>query len=678
MNSRQWSGLIVCVLLVGILHVLPHLISVWHLGQKYQHIFAMYSADEEHYTVHIKKALEGHYNLSNRYLFEHKYAPQESFTIDPANFIGLAGRLLHLKIETLVIAMRFLLPAAAFVLFFVLFKELGASYALALIAAWANLLTPYALFGQLDVLTRPALEFLSARGQTFPWYELFLQASLPYARLVNPQLSGLVFLAALIAIVLMIKKPSSRWRLFAVIVFTAMNFRLFFYFWSALGAFALAIAVLALLLRRKELLVPLLVLIGLAFFLSFPFLPRVLSGIEHPESFLTEYAIMRAPIFSPACFLAIVLLLLFPLVRRWLESHPRDQLLYCAPLLTILLCMNQQLVTGKVVQSWHYELFVSPVLLSISLCLLISRMQLVHRVAEKIHQWSSSAFIRPAIILGIIMLAGLLGYVTCFLYYFQLAPRLNGAVIICALLALILTIILFSLGLLLLATVKTPFLYSRWRQILFVCTMVIIGMEATERQVYTALRNLPRTKMNQQYAEAFHWLNLNAPKDAVILATFPTAELVPIYTSLNVYSCKNAYHHTAGGVPRSVDITEREERLINLFRFAGYDAQHTRQLLHTWPYRYMLWGLKSFEPEYDLYSFGRQPLIAQHELDTVMRHYTDKQQKPISELLQQYRLDFVLYGPRERTEFPMDPHEANWLSLVFDNGTCQIFQLSKK
>ncbi len=668
MNSRQWRGLVVCVLLAAILHVLPHLISVWHLGQQYQHIFPMYSADEEHYNVQIKKALEGHYNLRNRYLFEQKYSPQERFAIDSTNFIGLAGRVLHLEMETLVVAMRFLLPALAFLLFFVLFKALGASYTLALIAAWANLLTPYALFGQLDVLTRPGLEFLSARGHTFHWYELFLQASLPYARLVNPQLTGLFFLAALIAFVRLIKKPSSIGWLFAVIVFTAINFKLYFYFWSGLGAFVLAIAVFALLLRRKELLLPLLIIIGLAFIFSLRFLPLAFRGAEHPGGILTAYAVMRAPLLSPACCLAIVLLLLFPLVRRSLESHPRDQLLYCAPLLTILLCMNQQLVTGKVIQPWHYELFVSPILLSISLCLLVSRMQLVRRTADKVHQWISPSFIRPSIILGIIILGGFLGYMTYFLYYFQLGPRLNGAVIICALLALTLTIILFSLVLLLLASVTMPFLYSRWRQILFVCIMVIVGMEATERQVYTALRNLPRTKMDQQYAGAFQWLNQNAPKDAVILATFPTAELVPTYTSLNVYICKNAYHYA------SVDKTEREARLLNFFRFTGYDPNRTRTLLRMWPYRYMLWGLKSFEPAYDLYSFGRQPLIAQNELDTAMRHYTDKQQEPISTLLQQYRLDFILYGPREQTEFPMDPHEANWLSLVFDDGTCQLFQ----
>lgn len=668
MNYRQWKGLIVCILLVGILHVLPHLISVWHLGRQYQHIFPMYSADEEHYNVQIKKAVEGHYNLRNRYLFEQKYPAQKRFVIETTNFIGLAGRALHLEMETLVVAMRFLLPAIAFLLFFILFKALGASYALALIAAWANLLTPYALFGQLDVLTRPGLEFLSARGHTFHWYELFLQASLPYARLVNPQLTGLFFLAALIAFVRLIKKPSSIGWLCAVIVFTAINFKLYFYFWSGLGAFVLAIAVFALLLRRKELLVPLLIIIGVAFIFSFRFLPLAIRGIEHPGGILTTYAVMRAPILSPACFLAIVLLLLFPLVRRSLESHPRDQLLYCAPLLTILFCMNQQLITGKAIQPWHYELFVSPILLSISLCLLFSRMQLVRRAAEKVHQWISPSFIRPSIILGIIIVGGFLGYMTYFLYYFQLGPRLNGAVIICALLALTLTIILFSLGLLLLATLRTPFLYSRWRQILFICTMVIVGMEATERQVYTALRNLPRTALDQHYAGAFQWLNQNAPKDAVILATFPTAELVPTCTSLNVYICKNAYHYP------SVAKTERKERLLNFFLFAGYDAERTRALLRMWPYRYMLWGLKSFEPDYDLYSFGRQPLIAKHELDTMMRRYTQKQQEPISTPLQQYRLDFVLYGPRERTEFPMDPHAVNWLSLVFDNGTCQVFQ----
>jgi len=668
MNSRQWKGLIVCVLLVGILHVLPHLISVWHLGQQYQHIFPKYSADEEHYTVQIKKAMEGHYNLTNRYLFEQKYTPQKRFTIEPTNFIGLAARALHLEMETLVVAMRFILPIAAFLLLFALFKELGASYALALIAAWANLLTPYALFGQLDVLTRPGLEFLSARGHTFHWYELFLQASLPYARLVNPQLTGLFFLAALIAFLRLIKKPSSIGWLCAVIIFAAINFKLYFYFWSGLGAFVLAIAVFALLLRRKELLVPLLILIGLAFLFSLRFLPLAFRSTEDPAKLLTTYAIMRTPILSPACVLALILLLLFPLVRRSLESHPRDQLLYCAPLLTILLYMNQQLITGKAVQPWHYELFVSPILLSISLCLLFSRMQLVRRTADKVHRWISPSFIRPSIILGIIILGGFLGYMTYFLYYFQLGPRLNGAVIICALLALALTILLFSLGLLLLAGVTMPFLYSRWRQILFVCIMVIVGMEATERQVYTALRNLPRTKMDQQYAAAFHWLNQNAPKDAVILATFPTEELLPTYTPLNVYICKNAYHYG------SVGKTERKERLLNFFLFAGYDPNRTRALLHEWPYRYMLWGMKTFAPDYDLYSFGRQPLITQNELDTVMRRYTQKQQDPISTPLQQYRLDFVLYGPRERTEFSMDPHEADWLSLVFDDGTCQVFQ----
>jgi hypothetical protein len=360
LNTPPMRGRILIIVLlslfIGVVHLLPYLLFRAEMGAAYQHVYPMFSADEEHYAVLIKNALEGKFDLANNYVFA-KSPRQISKPprLESVNLIGLAGHLFHLDIEETVAAMRFLLPVVAFLLIFHLMKQIHLSDRLALVFASLNLLAPYVLFGEIEFIARPPLDFLISKGLASRWYEYLLNATLPYARLVNPQFSGLFFLAALICFVHFIKRPQRWLWLLPFALFAYFTFRFYFYFWSALGALLAIGAVLAFVKKQWRTAVPLFILLAIAaLFAASSVLPLLTSSAPIGESY--GFTLARIPILSPGVILALILLLLYPVIRNSLRAGG-DALLYLAALFTILACMNQQLFTGRIVQPWHYELF---------------------------------------------------------------------------------------------------------------------------------------------------------------------------------------------------------------------------------------------------------------------------------------------------------------------------------
>ncbi len=128
--------LILCALAVGVIYILPSIYVPLRLGGSYKGIFPFQSADEEHYDVTIKMAMEGFYHNRNNYLHEGRRKPSHSLPPFRAEAIlGYIGGNLGFHIGTYIVLLRFFLPMTAFILFYAIFRALGISKPAALF--WA-------------------------------------------------------------------------------------------------------------------------------------------------------------------------------------------------------------------------------------------------------------------------------------------------------------------------------------------------------------------------------------------------------------------------------------------------------------------------------------------------------------------------------------------------------------
>ncbi|MCX7001344.1 MAG: hypothetical protein NT106_13785, partial [Candidatus Sumerlaeota bacterium] len=372
--------LIICALLVGGIHIFPSIYVRLRLGSDYRDIFPLQSADEEHYAVQVHAAMNGYYNNANNYLAEGWGAKSSGFPpFRSHSILGFIGGISGLSIGAYIIAMRFVFPAVGFLLIYTLFLALGVSRRGALAWAFLNLLAPYLFYGWAEPVSRPVYDVLRKWGFPLLWHEQYAIASLPWARVVNPQFTGLFFAGAIFCLVKIVRGGRALIWFFPAALLLYINFHFYFYFWSTLGAILAITFLLSILFRNKRALLPLGVLLLLGIAKALPVASRL---IIHPDmsGVNVAYVLSHNPVISPACVGAIILILMGGRYRRQIFNLPADAVIFFTMPIVCLITMNQQLVTGRIVQPWHYELFTSPLLLSVSLAILLGRMDVTTRI----------------------------------------------------------------------------------------------------------------------------------------------------------------------------------------------------------------------------------------------------------------------------------------------------------
>ena len=117
MSGRFLALLITFAIAVGVIHILPSAYVPLRLGGAYRGIFPFQSADEEHYDVCIKAAMEGFYHNRNNYLQEGSTEPSGSLPpFRPEAILGYIGKKIGFGIATYIVFLRFLLPVIAFII----------------------------------------------------------------------------------------------------------------------------------------------------------------------------------------------------------------------------------------------------------------------------------------------------------------------------------------------------------------------------------------------------------------------------------------------------------------------------------------------------------------------------------------------------------------------------------
>jgi hypothetical protein len=665
--------LVICALLVGVIHIFPSIYVRLRLGSDYRGIFPLQSADEEHYAVQIHAAMNGYYNNANNYLAEGWGAKSKGFPpFYPYPILGFIGGISGLSIGAYIIAMRFVFPAVGFLLIYALFLALGVSRRGALAWAFLNLLAPYLFYGWAEPVSRPVYDVLRKWGFSLLWHEQYAIASLPWARVVNPQFTGLFFAGAVFCLVKIVRGGRALLWLLPAAIFLYINFRFYFYFWSTLGAILATAFLFSILFRNKRAILPLGVLLLLGIAKALPFASRL---IIHPDvsGVNVAYVLSHNPVISPACVGAIILLLAGGRYHRQIFNLPADAIIFFTMPIVCLITMNQQLITGRIVQPWHYELFTSPLLLSVSLAILLWRMDMTTRMLSFLKERAQQGGYLPSVLAAGATIVFFFICAELFFYYFHLAPGLGNAMhyITAAAIETLLIAVLIQILLTLLS--HSSWDVKRLSALTATCVAVFIVLEGFSRQAYISALTAQRARPLQALAPAFTWLNQNTAPGSAVLASFATSELIPLYAHNTVYLCKNAFHEPAG-TPDA-----RRSRAMNYFLLTGHNAAQFRQRLFEWPYGYLFWGIKSpVAAKNDLYSFGNLPPVSEEFLKNLLVIYEQKGKNSISSIAGEFTLNYIFFGPEEHRFFHRDPASLEFARKVYEDKTpITIYQVER-
>jgi len=197
---------------------------------------------------------------------------------------------------------------------------------------------------------------LSYSGLSRFLYGISPDSFLQLARPINPAMVYLLFFGFLVSFLLFYQKKDWRWGLVSTIIL-GLNFYNYFYSWTFLYAFGGFLGLIFLIQRKWQGALRIAsVFIG-ALFLAIPFSLNLYLATLYPtyEEVSVRFGVICShfPLFiGVVALLAIVVFLLgFP-------KEDKEKYFFCLSLLLApLVTMNQQILTGKVLQVSHYHWF---------------------------------------------------------------------------------------------------------------------------------------------------------------------------------------------------------------------------------------------------------------------------------------------------------------------------------
>jgi len=345
---------------VGLLHVYPDLRFTHELGEDFQGISLMGAGDETFYLSRIAGVVyRDSMRLANEGLYGHQNDP--IFQPSLAEVIeGTIGKWFGLEVWQIDIWATFLLPITLCFLIYLLVYNLTDSFNLSILATLAVVLGYYWM----------TPNFKAILGL----YPNYFNRSLFFVRPISPQFHFIPFILSLY----LIYKISIKNNYYLVILtgsVVGVLFHMSFYYWtfvySGLG-FLLIIDVVR---RKTENLKK----------YSLIFLISILISIPYWFSF---WALNNLPYFSeifrrsggiythkPIIPIIEIAFLTFLIILSYIFTEKKEQFYYMISFVAGgLICLNQQVITGKTVEPMHWQSYTNKVFIIISFFVCISFM----------------------------------------------------------------------------------------------------------------------------------------------------------------------------------------------------------------------------------------------------------------------------------------------------------------
>ncbi|MDD5031501.1 MAG: hypothetical protein PHR36_00435 [Patescibacteria group bacterium] len=327
----HWLGLLLAFI-VGLLAVWPTLYSINKVGREnFKGIYPMFSNDEVHYLSQIKEVLDGHPELGNTFIAEHKDRPAARPAFAARILAGVSG-IFNISVPKLGAINDFFLPAAGFVLLYFLFFRVTKNKRISVFF--------------------PVFYFI-----------IFLRE---FGRPINPQFSFIFFILGLLALTaiienLEIKKKFIFYNILLGVVL-GLLIRLYPYYWTSIFVLY-AVYFFLLIIKEKRFFYYLsgwVVFALVALFTSLTYFININKAALNP--FFPEVSARLGMVSThwPGCFinvsLLVVSLLAVYLIKDKIRDYRRLFLAYSLPLSGIIVNW-QNIITGKYLQfSSHYYL----------------------------------------------------------------------------------------------------------------------------------------------------------------------------------------------------------------------------------------------------------------------------------------------------------------------------------
>lgn len=368
-NRKARIAVISCVsIATGFLYLFPHLLFIHELGNEFWGFVLLGSPDKEFYLSLVQEVLDGHWMLASPFLFEHKDIGFSGFPFLGVWIAALPG-LLGLSIGSITIFWDFAAPAAATALCYWVYRRAGLGAWQAIAAAVTVMAAPYLL-----AFEPAAAAVLEKHPRSHGLYFF-----LPMMRTINPQQSALVFLAAWGAWVGLLNcrgaTNGAPTVIAAILMFllslTNLYFATFLIMLSAIRGLWIIVGG-----RDKKwglgvLSVSLAGVIGLAV------IAVNLMNLKHHLGALHPVNVVRShmPMIGSGGIVLVVLSAMTFLLSREGRSGAagiaHTVQLSIAISIAYIVCMNQQIITGVMLQSGHYELYVAQFLLPLNFFIFI-------------------------------------------------------------------------------------------------------------------------------------------------------------------------------------------------------------------------------------------------------------------------------------------------------------------
>ncbi|HEY4516844.1 MAG TPA: hypothetical protein VJG64_02760 [Candidatus Paceibacterota bacterium] len=338
--KTHWLAIVVSVF-VGLFHVLPSVFFTF--TPDYAGVMMVGPADEEHYVARTQQAYIGHPLTTNTFL-QNKDQPYFQPGLGESIVAGLA-RITGLSATQMIVVSKFLFPFLVALIIYAFVYALFASVPVALMA----------------VLCVFFADNLTSSGAS-TWLRLLQGQSpegwLPYARPVNPQISGLLFFGTLY---LLYRTFWNRdiWRTGAVIgiglligaasYLNPYNWTFFIVFFGLFFLWCL---------YRKEYKDALnTVYIGaISLLVSIPFFFNYWQLLAHPDYVESAARFGIIATHAPIIGAWVILLFLCPLLL-WPKEYARAKSFFIISAIAIFLLLNQQVITGHLMQQNHYHFY---------------------------------------------------------------------------------------------------------------------------------------------------------------------------------------------------------------------------------------------------------------------------------------------------------------------------------
>jgi len=353
---------VILALLTGIIYVAPNLIFA---GQKnYKGIQLMNLDAEVFYSARIKEVIEGHKDYTSTYFYEYKDGKESIYQyIDIA--VGMFLRYVKIDLVSFFTYSKFVFTIISFQLWYY-FSYLISKRKLVGILSAVLLFLGYHLFDVPNVINQFKIIFFKS-GDLSP---------LVFGRFPSPLLTYPFFILGLIFAFLFFKESTKKHAMVLGLL-ASLNLYLYAFFGVYLLALIFIILIYFIIRNNRESLknfiyLTLTALIASGYYIYYLFKVMFLGSINNATAgSYSVYSLSHRPLMPKVLIIGFLMMAVYLLYCKYRSLKPAKEKIFLIILLfTSAFSLNQQIITGKLVEDGHFHWYINKPIFYLVFCIL--------------------------------------------------------------------------------------------------------------------------------------------------------------------------------------------------------------------------------------------------------------------------------------------------------------------